>query len=279
MRSRGPRPGVIVVANVLGQKESDTAKAEALARLGYVGFACDTYGQGRRTTRESADPGVYMNQLNADRGLLRDRLHASVVALHALPQVDAAKTAAIGFCFGGKSVIDLARSGGDVLGVVSFHGIYDRPDYANVTPIAAKLLVCHGWDDPLASPASVVALGEELTAGRADWQIHAYANTGHGFTDPAAPARPGFGYNADSDRRSWRAATDFLSELFALTVTPAQTEAAMLLGRVLSSGGPGLRRGDGQMSSIISASVSRQATASRFDLGPSQPCTASGLGS
>ena len=209
----GTRPGVMIVANVLGQKESDNRVAERLAALGYVGFACDTYGQGKRTTRESADPAVYMNVLNADRALLRDRLHASVAALHALPEVDAARTAAIGYCFGGKSVIDLARSGGAVLGVVSFHGIYDRPDYDNVSPIAAKLLICHGWDDPLAPPDSVVALGQEMTAAGADWQVHAYGGTGHAFTDPGAPVRPGFGYNADSDRRSWVAATAFLAEV------------------------------------------------------------------
>lgn len=215
--AQAARPGVMIVPNVLGQKEFDNGVAEKLAALGYVGFACDVYGQGKRTTRESPDPGVYMNELNADRTLLRDRLHASLAALHALPEVDARATAAIGYCFGGKSVIDLARSGGDVRGVVSFHGIYDRPDYENVTPIAAKLLVCHGWDDPLAPPESVEALGHELTAGGADWQVHAYGNTGHAFTDPAAVAggRPGFGYNADSDRRSWRAATDFLSDVFA----------------------------------------------------------------
>ncbi|WP_326525806.1 dienelactone hydrolase family protein [Sphingomonas sp.] len=211
----GPRPGVMIVPNVLGQKEFDTMKAEALAALGYVGFACDTYGRGRRTTRESPDPAIYMNELAADRALLRDRLHASVAALHALPEVDVTRTAAIGYCFGGKSVIDLARSGGDVLGVVSFHGIYDPPPYDNVSPIAAKLLICHGWDDPLAPPDSVVALGEEMTAAGADWQLHAFGDTGHAFTDPSAPARPGFGYNPDSDRRSWAAMRDFLGELFA----------------------------------------------------------------
>lgn len=210
----GPRPGVMIVPNVLGQKEFDNAKAEALAALGYVGFACDTYGQGKRTTRDSARPSEYMDALNADRGLLRDRLHAGVAALHALPEVDEGRTAAIGFCFGGKSVIDLARSGGAVLGVVSFHGIYDRPDYPNAAPIAAKLLICHGWDDPLAPPGSVVALGAELTEGGADWQLHAYGHAGHGFTDPAAPPRPGFGYNVDADRRSWAAMAAFLAELF-----------------------------------------------------------------
>ncbi len=211
----GPRPGVMVVPNVLGQKASDDDRAAALAALGYVGFVCDLYGQGKRTTRESPDPAVYMTALNADRGLLRDRLHASLAAMQALPQVDAARSAAIGYCFGGKSVIDLARSGAGLRGVVSFHGLYDPPGYAYPQPIAAKLLICHGWDDPLAPPASVVALGEELTAGGADWRMEVYSGAGHAFTDPAAPARPGFGYQAEADRHSWAAAVAFLGEVLA----------------------------------------------------------------
>jgi len=211
----GPRPGILVLPNVLGQKESDNLVAERLAALGHVALATDVYGQGRRTTRESPDPTIYMAELNADRGLLRDRLHGALSVLKAQPQVDDAKAAAIGFCFGGKCAIDLARSGADLLGVVSFHGVYDRPDYANVVPIVPKLLVCHGWDDPIAPPDATVALGAELTAGGADWQIHAYGRTGHGFTDRSAnmPER-GVVYQPDADRRSWKAMTDFLAELF-----------------------------------------------------------------
>ncbi|WP_188056155.1 dienelactone hydrolase family protein [Sphingosinithalassobacter sp. CS137] len=209
------RPGVMIVPNVLGQKEADNEKAEALAALGYVGFACDTYGRGRRTTRESPDPAVYMNELNADRPLLRDRLHASLAAMRALPQVDPERCAAIGFCFGGKSVLDLARSGGDVLGVVSFHGIFDPPPYPVTAPIRAKLLICHGWDDPLAPPESVVALAAELTAAEADWQLDAYGHAGHSFTDGSARGeRSGFAYDEHADRRSWQAMQDFLQELF-----------------------------------------------------------------
>lgn len=212
----GPRPGVMIVPNVLGEKEQDRVTAERLAALGYVGFVADTYGQGKRTTRESPDPAVYMNQLNADRALLRDRLHTGVAALKALPQVDAAKTAAVGYCFGGKSVIDLARSGGGVLGIVAFHGIFDAPGYDYPKPIAAKLLICHGWDDPLAPPAAVTALAAELTQAGADWQLHGYGHAGHGFTDASmkGSARPGFGHDANADRRSWRAMQDFLAELF-----------------------------------------------------------------
>ena len=215
-----PRPGVMIVPNVLGEKEQDRVTAERLAALGYAGFVADTYGQGKRTTRESPDPAVHMNQLNADRALLRDRLHAGVAAMKALPQVDAAKTAAIGYCFGGKSVIDLARSGarssGGVLGVVAFHGIFDPPGYDYPRPIAAKLLICHGWDDPLAPPDAVTALAAELSGAGADWQLHGYGRAGHAFTDSSVEpgARPGFGHDEAADRRSWQAMRDFLGELF-----------------------------------------------------------------
>ena len=212
-----PRPGVLVVANVLGQKEADNVKAEALAKLGYVGFACDVFGQGKRKTRESENVAEYMNALQADRAQLRDRLAASLAVLKGFGHVDAARCAAIGFCFGGKAVLDMARSGQDVLGVVSFHGVYDRPDYANVQPIRAKVLVCHGWDDPIGPPESVVALGQELTGAEADWQIHAYGGAGHAFTDvelKGQAPRPGFGYEERADRRSWQACKDLLTELF-----------------------------------------------------------------
>ncbi|QDX26376.1 dienelactone hydrolase family protein [Sphingomonas suaedae] len=211
-----PRPGVLIVPNVLGEKEQDRVTAERIAALGYAALVADLYGKGKRTTRESPDPAVYMNALNADRPLLRDRLFASLAALHALPHVDASRTAAIGYCFGGKSVIDLARAGGEVRGVVAFHGIFDPPGYAYPTPIRPRLLVCHGWDDPLAPPQAVMDLAAELSGAGADWQIHAYGGAGHGFTDASmtGSTRPGFGYNPDADRRSWSAMTGFLAEVF-----------------------------------------------------------------
>lgn len=210
-----PRPGVLVVPNVLGQKEADNAKAEDLAKLGYVGFACDVFGQGRRA-RRGPEMGRYMNECLADRAQLRDRLAASLAVLKGFGHADAARCAAIGFCFGGLGVLDMARSGLDVLGVVSFHGVYHRPDYASVTPIKPRVLVCHGWDDPLATPDAVVGLAAELTEGGADWQLHAYGHTGHGFTDVSARnlGIPGVGYQEASDRRSGKAMRDFLAELF-----------------------------------------------------------------
>ena len=212
------RPGVMVIPNVLGAKESDSVTAENIARLGYVGFVADVYGQGKRTTFQSENPAQYMNELNADRTLLRERLKASLDTLKGFAFVDPARTAVYGYCFGGKCALDIARAGLDVLGVVSFHGVYDRPDWDSVTPIAAKVLVCHGWEDPIAPPDVMVALGKELSEGQADWQIHAYGTAGHAFTDQdrkGQPAvRPGVAYEERADNRSWEAAKDFLAELF-----------------------------------------------------------------
>ena len=179
-------------------------------------FVADVYGQGKRTTRESPDAAIYMNQLNADRALLRDRLFASVAAMRAMAEVDDRRTAAIGYCFGGKAVIDLARAGGDVRGVVAFHGLFDAPDYAGPVPIGAKLLICHGWADPLAPPDAVAGLAAALTEAGADWQLLAFGHAGHGFTDRTmtGSTRPGFGHDANADRRSWAAMQAFLDELF-----------------------------------------------------------------
>lgn len=212
----GERPAVLVIPNVLGQKEADNQKAEALAALGYAAFACDVFGQGKRTQRGEG-ASRYMDELNADRALLRDRLNASLAALVAQDEVDAERVAAIGFCFGGKCVLDMARAGLAIRGGVSFHGVYDRPDYENAVPISTRLLVCHGWDDPLGPPDALVALGAELGAARADWQIHAYGGAGHGFTDRSLrDAGEGFGYDAAADRRSWAAMCFFLQELFEI---------------------------------------------------------------
>ena len=213
---QGTRPGVLVIPNILGQKEEDNAKAEALAALGYASFACDVFGRSKRTQR-GPEASRYMDEMNADRVLLRDRLDASLTALKAQAEVDASRTAAIGFCFGGKCVLDMARSGLDVLGGVSFHGVYDRPDYDNVSPITSKLLICHGWDDPLGKPETVVALGQELTESGADWQIHAYGHAGHAFTDRSmkGSTTPGVAYEERADRRSWQAMQNFLAELCA----------------------------------------------------------------
>lgn len=208
------RPGVLLFPNVLGIKDADVAYAEKVAGLGYHVLVADVFGQGNRATRADPDPARFMNLLNADRALLRARVNAALATLKALPEVDAARTAAIGFCFGGKCVLDLARSGADISGGVSFHGVYDAPPFPHAT-IGAKLLICHGWDDPIAPPEATVGLAKELTEAGCDWQIHAYGRTGHAFTDHAVNMpEKGLAYSPDADRRSFRAMADFLRELF-----------------------------------------------------------------
>lgn len=212
----GPLPGILLIPNVLGTKEEDFVRAERLAALGYAVFVADVFGQGKRTTRADPDMGRYMVELNNDRALLKERLAVSLDALKAMPEVDVTKSAVFGYCFGGKCALDMARASMEVKGVVSFHGVYDAPPFPNVVPIAPKVLVCHGWDDPICPPDATVALGKELTESKANWQIHAYGHTGHAFTDEGMnmPER-GIVYNADADRRSWRASLNFLEEIFA----------------------------------------------------------------
>lgn len=211
-----PRAGVLLLPNVLGTKEADFVMAERVAALGYAVLVADVFGQGKRATRADADPSRYMNEMNGDRALLRERLRASLDALAAMPEADEARLAAIGFCFGGKCVLDMARAGLGVRGVVSFHGVYDAPPYPIADPVTAKVLVCHGWNDPIAPPEATVALAKELTDAGADWQIHAYGHTGHAFTDKDMnmPERH-LAYQPDADRRSWKAMADFLEEALA----------------------------------------------------------------
>ncbi|MFZ2997351.1 dienelactone hydrolase family protein [Sphingobium sp.] len=209
-----PKPGILLFPNVLGTKEADFIYAEKVAALGYAVLVADVFGQGKRTSRADENPAVYMNLLNADRAMLRDRVIGALDTLKAMAQVDAARTAAIGFCFGGKCVLDLARSGADIAGGVSFHGVYDAPPFPNAA-ITAKLLVCHGWDDPIAPPPATVALAQELTDAGCDWQIHAYGGTGHAFTDESVNMpEKGLAYSPDADRRSFRSMKDFVGDLF-----------------------------------------------------------------
>lgn len=209
-----PRPGVVIFPNILGQKESDTHYAKRLAELGYAALVADLYGKGKRTTRESPDVALYMNQLLERPELLRERVVSAHDTLKSLSLVDPARTAAIGFCFGGRCALDLARSGADVSGIVSLHGLLTRPQWPNAA-ILAKVLVLHGWIDPLAPPEDVAALAAEMEGAGVDWQLHAYGRTGHSFTDAEANApERGMFHQADADRRSWRATVNFLEEIF-----------------------------------------------------------------
>ncbi|MBD3760625.1 dienelactone hydrolase family protein [Rhizorhabdus sp.] len=203
------RPIVMVAGTFMGRTEFEAGKARALAALGYVGVAIDVYGLGHWPADQD-EARAQMDLLDADRALLLARLNAALAAVRTLGgPADGGRVAAIGFCFGGKCVLDLARSGADVAGVVSFHGVYDPPPFPR-RKIATKVLVLHGWDDPVAPPESVLALSKELSEAGADWQLHSYGLTVHAFTNPARGAM----YSADADRRSWQAMTNFLEEIF-----------------------------------------------------------------
>ncbi|UXX80355.1 dienelactone hydrolase family protein [Reichenbachiella carrageenanivorans] len=210
-----PKPGVLVVHTFRGRGDFEFNKAEEIAKLGYVGFAIDMYGEGKHTSiPEEAD--ALMQPFLDDRALLLNNIALALDALKNHEQVDATKTGGIGFCFGGKCMLDLARSGADVGGVVSFHGIYDQPNVNHQGDIKAAVLVLHGWEDPMASPESTVALGHELTARNADWQILAFGHTGHAFTNPAAKfPEKGMYYQPSSNRRAWQAMKNFFEEVFS----------------------------------------------------------------
>jgi dienelactone hydrolase len=176
----GPRPTVLVFHDWSGRGPSQEGFAHRLAALGYNAFAVDLYGKGKRG--ETPDEcQALMGPLVGDRALLRRRLLETVDVAAALPEVDAARLAAIGFCFGGLCVLDLARAGGAVRGVASFHGLFTPTGLPSVTPIKPKIVAYHGWADPMAKPDTVVALAEELTDAGADWQLHAFGGAMHAF--------------------------------------------------------------------------------------------------
>ena len=209
-----PRPGILVCHTIRGRTPFEEQKAEDLVGLGYAALAVDLYGTESRGAEMDA-LRAHMNELKADRPGLQARLGAWLDTLRAQSEVDSGQTGAIGFCFGGLCVLDIARTGADVAGVVSFHGLFEPPGNTDGNQIRAKILALHGWDDPLATPEQVVSLAVELSQMGADWQIHGYGNTLHAFTNPAADDRDaGTVYNALANRRSWAAMTDFLAEIF-----------------------------------------------------------------
>jgi dienelactone hydrolase len=210
----GKRPGVMIAHAWAGRSDFENRKAEALAKLGYVGFALDNFGRGILGTNTEENSALIQPFLD-DRAMLQGRMQIALEVLKGLDEVDASRVAAIGFCFGGLCVLDLARTGTDICGVVSFHGLFGSPGNTAGNKIKAKVLALHGWDDPMAPPDQVVSLAEELSSMGADWQVHGYGNTMHAFTNPQAND-PDFGtvYSPDADRRSWNAMQDFLSEIF-----------------------------------------------------------------
>ncbi|NKB36598.1 MAG: carboxymethylenebutenolidase [Gammaproteobacteria bacterium] len=209
-----PVPGVIVAPAWAGRGNFECDKARKLATLGYVGFACDLYGKGimGKSVEENS---ALMQPFLDDRQMLQNCLLKILETLQTQTEVDENNIAAMGFCFGGLCVLDMARIGAAVKGVASFHGLFGAPGNTEGNKITAKVLALHGHEDPMAPVESVIDLENELTAAAADWQIHVYGGTMHAFTNPVAND-PDFGtvYSENADKRSWQTLLNFLQELF-----------------------------------------------------------------
>jgi dienelactone hydrolase len=213
-----PRPCVLVAHDWTGRRDYACAGAERMAELGYVGFALDVYGKGVfGKDGDAQGNSALMQPFAEDRALLRRRLLAALATASALPQVDDSNIAAMGYCFGGMAVLELARSGAAVKGVCSIHGLLGQGNVANQS-IRAKVLCLHGHDDPMVTPAQLLAFENEMSAAKADWQVHVYGGTKHAFTNPAAN-NPDFGtvYSQRATQRAERALANFLEELFVET--------------------------------------------------------------
>lgn len=210
-----PMPAVMVAPDWGGRGEDACSKAIQLAKMGYVGFAVDMYGNAK-LGHDNVERRALMTPLLQDRKTLSERIGAAFELLTRLPQVHHKKIAALGYCFGGLCVLDLARSGVHIQGVVSFHGLLTAPDGMLHSPIPAKILVLHGYDDPLVKPNQVEAFAKEMTQRQVDWQVHLYGLTAHSFTNPKAnDPEMGLHYNQRADQRSWQTTELFLREVFS----------------------------------------------------------------
>ena len=208
-------PAVMICHAWSGRSQFECDKADQLAAMGYIGIALDNYGKGIHGKNNEENNALMMPFLQ-DRTKLRRRLTAGLDAVRAIELVDNTRIGAIGFCFGGLCALDLARSGADLAAVVSFHGLFNAPENLTANSIKARILALHGHDDPMAPPAKVLELEQELTNAGADWQIHVYGKTMHAFTNPAANAPAlGMAYNSVAATRSWTSMQNFFGEIFS----------------------------------------------------------------
>jgi dienelactone hydrolase len=212
---QGKRPGVIVVHEWMGHNPYVRKRAEQLAKLGYIAFAIDMYGKGVRA-KDAKEAAALSNIYRSDRRLMRARANAGLEVLKKHPLADPGRIAAIGYCFGGTTALETARSGADLAGVVSFHGGLDSPNPGDAKNIKGKVLALHGGDDPYVPPEQVIKFEEEMRKAGVDWQLVSYGGAVHSFTNPEAGNDPskGAAYNEKADRRSWEAMKLFFAEIF-----------------------------------------------------------------
>lgn len=210
----GSRPAVLIAHDWSGRNEFACDKAKLLAEMGYIGFALDMYGAGQLGSTNEEKQAL-MKPLISDPALLRRRVQAALAAVYSMHEVDRKRIAVIGFCFGGLCALELARSGADIKGVVTFHGLLHKSEPLKSEHIKAKILVLHGYDDPMVQPEQVHAFCKEMTEAHVDWQMHMYGHIQHAFTNPNAhDMQLGTIYDAVAAQRSWLAMSHFLQEIF-----------------------------------------------------------------
>ncbi len=210
------RPAVLIAHAWAGQMDFERQIARDIAELGYVGIAIDVYGKGVRGN-PAGDNSHLMGPLLGDRALLKARLLAALEFAKTLDNIDSSKIAIIGFCFGGLCALDLARTGTDeIKAAISFHGLFMPPNLGEQANINAKVVILHGYNDPMAKPDAMIGIMDEMTKAGADWQLQAFGNTSHAFTNPMANnPDAGLIYNEQTAKRAFAKMEYHLNEVFA----------------------------------------------------------------
>jgi dienelactone hydrolase len=212
---KGPRPGVLVVHEWWGLNDYAKSRTRQLAEMGYVAFAADMFGDGK-TTRDPKEAQAWYSAAVAQPEQLARLSKAGLDVLRKQPQTDVEKMAAIGFCFGGTTVLQLVYAGVPLKAAVTFHGGLVVPDEKQAVKIRAPLLILHGAEDTFIKPETIDGLRKALDAVKVDWYMVTYANAVHAFSNPEADSFkiPGIGYNEKAARRSWNEMQDFFAEQF-----------------------------------------------------------------
>lgn len=209
-----PKSCVLIAHDWTGRSDYFCDKAKELAAMGYVGFAIDIFGDGQ-LGQTNEEKSALISPFLTDRTTLVTRMLAALSAAKELPEANDQHIAVIGYCFGGMAALDLARVGADIRGAVTFHALLMPPAVSSCAKVRAKILVLHGYDDPMVPPTQVNQFAQEMTLKKADWQIHMYGHTKHAFTNPRANDQTlGLCYSSLADKRSWQSATLFLGDLF-----------------------------------------------------------------